>query len=795
MLKNYLLVAWRNMRKNKVYSALNVVGLALGMAVALLIGLWVVNQYSYDRFLPNYQQAYQVEINITDPHDGKMHTQTAVAIPLANVLRTTIPGIESVAETDWVSYQSHDLLAGTKKLLVNGGAVHPDFLKIFPYPMVKGNPGTAFKDVYSIILTESTAKALFGNDDPMYKTIRVDNQHDVKVTGIMKDLPATASLQFGYLFPFTYKMATEDWMKNAYSQWTNNSFNMFVKLKAKADFAQVSKQIKDLVGQNSREMRAGLPEVILHPLKDWHLYSDFENGKATGGFIDYVRMFALIGALVLFIACINFINLATARSEKRAREVGVRKAIGSSRSALIYQFLTESMLFVCIAFLLSLVMVQLSLPAFNMLTGVSVSIPFNSPAFWTIMVVFVLGTGLLAGSRPAFYLSSFQAVKVLKGTFKAGSALPRKILVVAQFSCSVALIISTLIIYRQLQYVKARPIGYSYDRLVSTPMSSDLVNQYGALKNDLLATGVVESVTKASSPMTGIYSHSGIDKWPGQTAGDLGTMVGDIVIVDKYFSTVGIPFVAGSDFSSEWARDTGNIIVNESAVKRMGLKDPVGQTINFEGLMHPSKIIGVVKDALMESPFKPAEATVYSHGRGGNYTIYRLAASADPHAAMEKIAHIFDKYNPAYPFSYTFVSEDYASKFNLESLVGQLAGIFSGLAIFISCLGLFGLAAYLAEQRNKEVSIRKVLGASVAQLWMLLSKDFIVLVFLSCILATPVALYFLQNWLLKYDYRIQLGPGVFVLSAGIAIAIAVLTVSFQAIKAAVANPSKNLRTE
>jgi putative ABC transport system permease protein len=794
MLKNYLTIAWRNMRNNKVYSALNVVGLAMGMAVALLIGLWVVNQYAYDRFLPNYQQAYQVRFNYLDQRKG-IQTNTAVSVPLAGVLRTTIPGIESVAETDWVNYESHDLLVGTKKILVNGGSVHPDFLKIFPFPMAKGNAGTVFRDPFSIILTESTAKVLFGNDDPINKTIRVDNQHDVRVTGIVKDLPAASSFQFGYLLPFAYKKATEDWMKKASTSWTDNSFEMFVRLKAGADFTQVSKQIKDVIGQNSIEMRASLPEVFLQPLKDWHLYSDYKDGKVAGGFIDYVRIFAIIGALVLFIACINFINLSTARSEKRAREVGVRKAIGSRRSDLIFQFLTESTLIVFVAFLLCLLLVRITLPAFNILAGASVKIPYDSPAFWGIMLAFVFATGFLAGSRPAFYLSSFQAVKVLKGSFKAGSALPRKILVVAQFSCSVALIISTAIIYRQLQYAKDRPIGYSDNRLVSTPLNDDLLNQYAALKNDLLASGVVESVTKASSPMTGVYSHAGINKWPGQTAGDLGFMAGDLAVVDQYFSTVGMQFVAGGDFSSEWVRDTANIIVNEAAVQVMGLKDPIGQKISFGGLSENSRIIGVVKNALLESPFKKAEPAVYKHGRGGHYTIYRLAASAEPHAAMEKIGHIFDKYDPAYPFSYTFVSEDYDSKFNLETLVGKLAGIFSGLAIFISCLGLFGLAAYLAEQRNKEVSIRKVLGASVAQLWMLLSKDFIALVFLSCVIAAPVAFYFLHNWLLKYDYRIRIGPGVFIFSAIVAIAIAILTISFQAIRAAVANPSKNLRTE
>jgi putative ABC transport system permease protein len=796
MFKNYFTVAWRNMLNNKVYSTLNILGLAMGMAVALLIGLWVFNQYSYDRFLPDYDQLYQVELNFTDPHEGT-HTQGAVSIPLAGVLRTTIPGIQYVAETDWVGDESHDLKVGNKKLLINGGSVAPEFLKIFRYPLVEGDANSVFKDVYSILITQSTAKSLFGNDDPLNKAIRIDNQHDVRVTGVMKDIPATASLRFGYLLPFTYKVATEDWMKNAGTEWRNNSFQIFAKLKPGVTNAQVAGQIKDLVARNNPASRPVKPEVFLHPVKDWHLYSDFSNGKSVGGFIDYVRMFGIIGALVLLIACINFINLSTARSEKRAREVGVRKAIGSRRRDLIWLFLTESLMITLAAFLLSMLFVRLTLPVFNTLAGASVSIPYAQPGFWVLMLAFVLVTCLLAGYRPAFYLSSFQPVKVLKGSLREGraAALPRKILVVLQFSCSVALIISTMVIDRQLQYAKDRPTGYRVDRLVSTPMSGDLVNQYNALKNDLVASGMVEGVTKASSPLTGIYWHTGIEKWPGQQAGELGINVGGVTITDNYFNTVGMKLAEGRDFSSDWSHDTANVIVNEAAVRRMGLKEPLGQLITYDGVNGSSRIIGVVNDALMESPFISAEPTVFNHGRGGNYIIYRLAATVNPHTAIEKLTRIFDKYNPAYPYTYEFVDAAYESKFNLETLVGKLAGIFSGLAIFISCLGLFGLAAYTAEQRIKEISIRKVLGASVMQIWVLLSRDFIQLVFLSCALATPVAWYFLHNWLDKYQYRISIGPGVFILAAVIAMLITFLTISFQAIKAAMASPARTLRSE
>jgi len=782
------------MLNNKVYSALNIVGLAAGMAVALLIALWVVNEYSYDKFLPDYKSLYQVELNFTDPHEGE-HTQAAVSLPIADVLRKEYPEVQYVAETDWMG--SHDLLVGTKKLYMNGAAIGSDFLKMFQYHLVKGSKNDVLKDPFSIVLTESTAKALFGDADPMAKIVRIDNKYSLKVTGIMADVPKNSTLQFNFLMPFSFNEATQDWMKKARTTYYNNSFQIFVQLKPGVNYTALAPKIRNIVYNGGPQMRPVKPAVLLHPVADWHLYSEFKNGKESGGFIDYVRMFSIIGILVLLIACINFMNLSTARSEKRAREVGVRKAIGSQRHDLIFQFLTESILITFIAFLLSIVFVQLVLPSFNALTGDEIGIPYGSPVFWFIMATYVLATGLLAGSRPAFYLSSFNPVKVLKGTIQVGkaAALPRKILVVLQFSCSIALIISTVIVYQQIQYAKDRPTGYSADRLVTTDMSDDLNNHYDALRNDLLGTGLVESVAKASSPVTGIYWHTGIDKWPGQEPGELGINVGGISITDSYFKTVGMKLSEGRDFSSEWSADTSNIIINEAAVRRMGLKEPLNQLVTFDGITGQARIIGVVKDALLESPFTPVEPTVFVHGRGGNFIMYRLAKGVNTHDAIEKIGKIFDKFNPAYPFSSRFVDDEYNQKFNLEVLVGKLAGVFAGLAIFISCLGLFGLAAYVAEQRTKEIGVRKVLGASIAQVWLLLSKDFILLVMISCAIASPIALYFLNGWLLKYDYRISVGPGVFVLSAVAAIAITLITISFQAIKAALMNPVKSLRSE
>jgi putative ABC transport system permease protein len=796
MIRNYLKIAWRNMLKNKVYSALNIVGLATGMAVALLIGLWVFNQYSYDRFLPGYQQAYSVKVNYTNAHDGT-RTSDAVAIPLADVLRTTIPGIQYVAEADMDDFPSRDFLVGDKKLLVKGGTVAPDFLKIFQYPLVKGNANSVLKDPYSIVIDESTARSVFGDADPINQTIKIDNQHDVKVTGVMKDFPANSSLQYHFLIPFSYAEQTNSWVKGARNQWDNSSFGIFVGLHPGASISQVESAIKNIVSEHNPAVRQFKPEVILHPLKDWHLYSDFKNGKVAGGFIEYVRMFGIIGALVLLIAGINFVNLATARSEKRAREVGVRKAIGSQRRDLVFQFLTESILVTLISFLVSVLMVQLVLPSFNTLTGDSVAIPYGNPVFWCIMIGYVLLTGLLAGMKPAFYLSSFNPVKVLKGSIQIGkgAALPRKILVVVQFSCSVAFIISTVIIYQQIKYAKDRPIGYSANRLVTTFMTKDLDSHYAALKNDLIASGTVESVTKASCPVTSIGWHTGIGTWPGQSAGEQTINVGAIITDENYFKTVGMTLADGQNFSSSLAADSANIIVNEAAVRRMGLKQPINQLIGFNGLNGKSKIIGVVKDALMESPFTPVQPLVFTHGQFGNTVIYRLSPGATPHEAIERVGRIFNKYNPAYPFMYGFVNEDYDHKFKLETLVGKLAGVFAGLAIFVSCLGLFGLAAYIAEQRTKEIGIRKVLGASIAQVWVLLSADFIILVGISCLIASPIALYFMHNWLQKYDYRISIGPGVFVLSAVMAIGVTLVTISFQAIKAALANPVNSLRSE
>jgi putative ABC transport system permease protein len=788
--RNYFKTAWRSLLKNKAYSALNILGLATGMGVALIIGLWVYSQYSYDKFLPGYKQVYQVRRNFYGNGDTMNYGGTS--LKLATILRNQIPEIESVAETD--GFGMHGLMVGDKKFYINGGQVGDNFLKMFQYDLLEGNANTVLNNPYSLVLTQSTAKALFGKEDPLNKIVRFDNKNDLKVTGVLKDIPSNSTLQFSYLVPFSYLESTNDFVKLARTKgfgWTN--FMTFIKLKPGISYAQVAPKIKDLEKTETDNFMSMATNIIFDPVVNWHLYENFDKGKLVSGFIEYVNIFTIVGILVLLIACINFINLTTARSEKRAREVGVRKAIGSGKPHLIFQFLTESVLLTFIAFIFSIFFVQLALPAFNTLTGSEIKIPFTNYIFWLIALCCVLITGIVAGSRPAFYLSSFEPVKVLKGKIHVGkaAALPRKVLVVLQFSCSIALIICTYIIYQQVQYAKDRPSGYDKDRLMITDMNADLGSNYTAIKNELIGKGIAESVTTATASVTTGGNHRDVEEWTGKRPGESVDM-GWIKVSDDYLKTLGMSMKAGRVFNAP--SDTLNVIFNEAAVKLLRLQNPLNQTITW--IDTKFRIVGIVKNALMASPFAPADPTMFFYDPNPQDVImYRLSPNIKTQDAITKLTYIFNKYNPAYPYTYTFADDSYAAKFKLEVLIGKLAGLFAALAIFISCLGLFGLAAYIAEQRTKEIGIRKVLGASVSQVWLLLSKDFIVLVLISCMIASPVAFYYMQNWLQQYDYRITISPLVFVIAGIAAILITIITISFQAIKAAIANPVKSLRTE
>jgi len=790
MIKNYLKMAWRSILRGRGYSALNIFGLATGMAVALIIGLWVYQQYSYDKFLPGYNKLYDLRRNFYG--NGDTLTYGGTSLKLADALRNQVPEIAAIAETDGGG--THGLMAADKKLYLKGNHVAVDFLTMFQFTLLAGNAKNVLKDPYSIVLTESTAKALFGTEDALNKIVRYDNKNDLKVTGILKDVPHNSTLQFNFLVPFSYLESTDDFVKLARSKgfgWTN--FTTYVQLKDGASYEQVAAKIKNIQKTETDNSMSMATDIILGPLSDWHLYDNFKRGKRVGGFIEYVRIFSITGILVLLIACINFINLTTARSQKRAKEVGVRKAVGSGKKELVMQFLVESVMLTFMAFILAVLFVQLALPSFNILTVSSIKLPFTNVSFWILTLSFVLATALAAGSRPAFYLSSFNPVKVLKNNIYTGktATLPRKILVVLQFSCSIALIISTLIIYQQVQYAKGRPSGYDKNQLMMTDMNADLRRNYTAIRNEIEQKGIAAMITTASRNVTTPGNHRDVDDWPGKKPGESVNM-GYIHVSEDYFNTLGMTMKEGRGFSGN--SDTLNVVCNEAAAKLLRLNNPVNQVITY--IDTRLKIIGVVKDAIMASPFTPADPTIFMYEiNPQDVMMYRLSANVKMQDAVTALSSIFNKYNPAYPYTYTFADESYAAKFNLEVLVGRLAGLFAALAIFISCLGLFGLAAYMAEQRNKEVGIRKVLGASVKQVWILLSKDFVVLVLISCLIASPFALYFLQGWLQHYEYRISIGPGVFIIAAIISIVITLITISFQSVKAALANPVKSLRTE
>jgi putative ABC transport system permease protein len=794
MLRNYLKIAFRNLLKNKVYSFINIGGLAVGMAVAMLIGLWVWDELSANKHYNNYESIYQVKMNQT--FDGHRGTQDAMPYPMGNELKFKFPDFKAIAMCDWGIKQS--LVFNNDKYLKDGHYIGEEAIEMFSLKILKGEKNP-LKDPYSIVITDETAKTIFGEQDPIGKILKIDNKTNLKVTAVVAKQPKNATLAFDYLIPWLLQEKLRPDIKN--ETWGNNSYQVFAQLKNDIDFNKTNAKIKNVAFNhfldNKLMTNVIKPEVFIFPMAKWRLYSEFENGVNTGGFIRYVKLFTLFGLFILVIACINFMNLSTARSEKRAKEVGVRKAVGSARSQLVGQFLSESLLIAYIALFLAIILVFFSLPYFNNLTEKLMAIQYGNIVFWIIILAFTLFTGLLAGSYPALYLSSFNPVKILKGGIHVGkgASLPRKVLVVVQFTFSIVLMIGTMIIYQQIQHGKNRSIGFDNKGLISINWSDNLKKNYEAIQNELLATGLVASVTTSNSPPNQIYSNNNGWEWNKSTPEDLGVPINTITTTYNYTKTMGIKLKAGRDFSREFATDSSGVILNEAAVKRMGLKNPVGELLKWNG--RPMHVIGVVPDINMESPFRSiSPAIIIFDPNWVNFMDLRFNQNTSTSTALAKISPIFEKYNPGFPFDFKFADLEYAKKFNYEELIGKLSLIVSILAIFISCLGLFGLASFMAEQRTKEIGIRKVLGANVANITALLSKEFVVLVILSCLIASPIAYYGMNNWLETYkDYKINIGAGVFLVVLLLALAITLLTVSYQAIKAALMNPVKSLKTE
>ncbi|RFS16280.1 ABC transporter permease [Emticicia sp. C21] len=796
MIRNYLKIAWRNLAKSKVYSFINVFGLAVGMAVAMMIGLWINDELSANKHHANYATLYQIKMHQT--FDGKRGTQDAIPFPMGDELQTKFPDFKAVAMCDWGSTRS--LVVGNQKFLKFGHFIGQDAIDMFSLK-VKNGDKDPLKEPYSIVLTEETAEALFGKQDPVGKVVRVDNTMNLKVTAVVEKQPKNATLQYDYLMPWHLQEKIYDWIPKFHkTNWGNNSWQAYAQLKDGVDPEKTSTKIKNVVldhfKDNELMQKSIKPAVFVHPMEKWRLYSDFTDGVNSGGFIRYVKLFGIFGIFVLVIACINFMNLSTARSEKRAKEVGVRKAVGSARKQLIGQFLSESILIAFLALIVAFLLVALSLPYFNKLTEKLMSIQFDNPVFWAIILGFTLFTGLLAGSYPALYLSSFNPVKILKGGVHVGknASLPRKILVVIQFTFSIVLMIGTVIIYQQIQHAKNRPIGFNSQGLISVEVSKDLIDNYEPLRNELIASGMVSSVCETNSPPTDIYSNNNGWEWKGSTPEEKSVLFNTIATNYDYVKTIGVKLKEGRDFSKEFSTDSTGVILNEAAVKRMGLKHPVDEMVKWNG--KDRRIVGVVADVMMQSPYRDiAPLTIVFEKGWVNFINVRINPNVASAEAIKRIKPIFDKYNPGFPFAYKFADSEYATKFNYEELIGNLAAIISVLAIFISCLGLFGLASFMAEQRKKEIGVRKVLGASVANLWGLLSKDFVKLIVISCAIASPIAWYAMKEWLKDYTYKIDIGVGVFLLVLVVALIVTLMTVSYQAIKAALANPVKSLKTE
>ena len=800
MFQNYLKIAFRNLVRNKVYSFINIGGLAVGMAVAMIIGLWIYDELSFNKYHQNYDKigrAMQMQTQ-----NGNVLTIPYMPMPMGEELKTKYGNnFKYLAMASWEG--EHILSVGTKNLSKSGNYIDVEAPKMLSLKMLQGT-NEGLKNPNSILLSETTAKAFFGETNPINQTMKIDNKLNVKVTGVYEDLPFNTEFKnLKFIAPWDLYVSSEPWLQKLKKDrvWDNNSYQVFAQIADNVDFETVNKRILRSKYKNlTKEEQKFDARIFMHPMKDWHLKSNWVNGVNTGGLIDYVWLFGIIGIFVLILACINFMNLSTARSEKRAKEVGVRKAIGSARGQLIMQFMSESMLVAFLALILSLLLVELVLPSFNEVANKKMIVLWNYPLFWLILVGFSLLTGLIAGSYPALYLSSFQPVKVLKGTFKVGrfASVPRKVLVVFQFTVSMALIIGTIIIYLQVQFSKDRPIGYDRNNLMMIAMRTpEFYEKSELLRNELKTSGTVVEFAQSSSPLTDIWSRSGGFNWQGKDP-NLDTDFGIISVTHEFGKTVGWKFKEGRDFSRAFSRDSLSIVINEAAVKFMGLKNPVGKTIRW-GDDKGGKdyiVIGVIKNMLMQSPYKPVIQSFYFLEYGGiSWINLKLNPNKSASESIAKIGSIFKKHISSAPFEYKFADEEFAAKFKTEEQIGKLALFFAILAIFISCLGLFGLASFVAEQRIKEIGIRKVLGATVMNLWTLLSKDFVFLVIISVLIATPIAYFFMNNWLQKYDYRTNISWWVFVLSGLGVMTITLLTVSYQAIKAAVANPVKSLRTE
>jgi len=790
MIKNYFKIAWRNLVKNRAHSFINITGLSVGLACSFLIFLWVQNELGMDAFHKNSKNLYQVYER--QYYDNKINGQYYTPGLLAAEIKRRIPEVINAAGTDFREW--HTFKSGEKIISMEGGAADSDFFKMFNYPLLQGTSQNALKNPSGIAISRKMAVAFFGSPQhAVGKTIRLDDRKALMITAVFENVGTNSSLKFDYLINWQSYLLDNPWVK----EWDNNNPLTYLQLRADADPVAVDRKIRYIVhGLNKFEKKGSFTQELgLQRFSEVYLHTNFINGKIDGGRIEYVRLFSIVALFILLIACINFMNLTTARSVSRAKEIGVRKVVGAVRSVLIKQFISESLLLTAIAVIFSLLILVGLLPFFNQITQKQIELPFAQPVFWLKLLVITLITGLISGSYPALYLSSFNPVKVLKGAMKldAGTTLLRKGLVVFQFALSVVLIIGTIIVSKQVNYIQSINLGYNRDNLVYIPMHGNLVSSYEVFKNEALKIPGVKSVSRMSSSPTDITPSTVGVNWEGK---DPNTKVSfsDAAIGYDFMSTLKLKMVAGRDFSKDFPTDSAGYIINETALKRIGYADPIGKPFTMWG--NKGRIIGVVKDFHFNSLHEQIKPLVLQYGEkwneGNMLVSIKPGKTKEALAGMETLAK---QLNPNFLFNYTFSNEEYNKLYNNEQVVSKLSDSFSFLAIFISCLGLLGLAMFTAEQRVKEIGVRKILGASVASLFALLSSEFLVLVIIALVIATPIAWYAMNGWLQTFAYHTLIKWWMFAIAGGLIVGIALLTVSFQAIKASLVNPIKSLRSE
>ena len=792
MLKNYFKIAFRNLWRHKVFSIINISGLAIGMASAILIFLWVHNEISYDRFYKKTANIYK--IHNRDKVNGDLVVSGQSPVPLAPALKQGYPEVEDAVRFRNVTFLT---TAGEKHLNTTGAFADSSFLSMFSFTLLEGDATESLNESYEIALTEKLARKLFGNADAIGKTVRIDSADNFKVTAILKDLPANTQFDFEYLLPWNY-LTRLGWIDP--NSWAGNFADTYVSLKPGTSHSRFDEKIKNLISlhTNGSQVESKV-EVFSQPLSKVYLYSKAGNGQLVGGRIEMVRLFVIIAIFILLIACVNFMNLSTARSQKRAKEVGVRKVMGAFKSSLVLQFINESIFISFLSFVAAIIIVVICLPAFNQLTGKQVSLEFSNPFYWLFAIAFILLTGFIAGSYPAFYLSSFAPAKVFKGSFEKINALitPRKVLVVLQFMFAIILIICTIIVEQQVKLAQERDAGYNKNNLVYTFTQGDVSRHFDLIKHDLLSNGAAVAVTKSYSPITKQWNDGTGFQWQGSTESDKNIDFAWFGSDADFVKTLGVKMVDGRDIDVyQYPTDSMAMLLNEEAVKEMGLKKPVGKTVTFIADGRKWHIVGVVKNFILKSPFeKISPMMIVGPSQFFQVMHIRLNPANTSSVDLAKAEQVFKTYNPQYPFEYFFVDEYYAKKFNDEQRTEAFAKLFAALTIFISCLGLFGLATYMAESRIKEIGVRRVLGASSANITILLSKDFLKLIIIAVLIASPVAYMAMDKWLSNYEYRTTIHWWIFLVAGILAVIIALLTVSFQAIKAARANPVKSLRTE